>query len=314
MSLPAIFVERLKHIVAADYYESIINSFSEKEPTCIRINLLRALQDTTLNELAQLGVLLTPCAWRSDAFMVNAEHRLVITHAPVFMEGRIAVQNFSSMVPVMVLDPQPGEEILDLAAAPGGKTALMSMMMNNTGRIAAVEVVKNRFFKLRNQLEMLGVTNAECYLKDGREVGKQCPERFDRVLLDAPCSSESRFRVDDSDSYAYWSERKIKEMQHKQKRLLLSALQSVKVGGVVVYSTCSFSPEENELVVASALKKYGDAVEILPLSLPFANTQTGLVQWQGKALPASLSNAVRILPSYPMEGFFLCLMRKNMAI
>lgn len=314
MPLPAAFLERLQQIVPGSEYKKVVSSFSQTDPTCMRINLLRASLVNTLKEVEALGVGLTPCAWREDAFVVNAEHRALLTNAKVFEEGRVAIQNFSSMVPVMLLNPQPNEEVLDLAAAPGGKTALMAMMMNNTGRIAAVEVVKNRFFKLRSQLDSLGVTNTECYLKDGREVGRQCPERFDRVLLDAPCSSESRFRVDDPESYAYWSERKVKEMQHKQKRLLLSALQSVKIGGVVVYSTCSFSPEENELVVASALKKCGDAIEILPTSVPFTNTQPGLVQWQGKSLPPILKQAIRILPSDPMEGFFVCMMRKIKSI
>lgn len=314
MPLPPLFLERLKNIISPEYIDDVVNSFSQPDPTCIRINTLRAPFAQTLTQLHALGIAMERCAWRSDAFVVKPEHRGLVTASSLFESGCIAIQNFSSMVPVMLLEPKPDEEILDLAAAPGGKTALMAMLMKNTGRIAAVEVVKNRFFKMRSQLDLLGVTHVECYLKDGREVGRQCPERFDRVLLDAPCSSESRFRVDEPSSYAYWSERKVTEMQHKQKRLLLSALQSVKVGGTVVYSTCSFSPEENELVIANALKKYGDAVQVLPVTLPFTNVAPGLTQWQGKALPLILNNCVRILPKGPMEGFFVACLRKIKSI
>jgi NOL1/NOP2/sun family putative RNA methylase len=314
MSLPSIFLERLKKIIPAECYAAVVDGFSKTELTCIRINLLRTSTEAALAELAQLGVSVKPCAWRQDAFVVKPEHRDLLTSSPAFAEGRIAIQNFSSMVPVMMLNPQPNEEILDLAAAPGGKTALMAMMMQNTGRIAAVEVVKNRFFKMKSQLDILGVTNVETYLKDGREVGRQCPERFDGVLLDAPCSSEARFSIHDPASYAYWSERKVSEMQHKQKRLLVSALQSVKVGGVVVYSTCSYSPEENEIVINHALKKLGDAIQVLPISLPFENIQQGLTHWQNKTLLPSINNAIRILPTDEMEGFFVCCLRKVSAI
>lgn len=310
-TLPTIFLERLKKIIPEHHYAQVEQSFAQVDPICIRVNLLRTSIEAALTELAQMNVNVEPCSWREDAFIVNAKYRVLLTSSPIFEEGRIAIQNFSSMVPVMLLNPQPHQEILDLAAAPGGKTALMAMMMQNTGRIAAVEVVKNRFFKMRSQLEMLGVTNVETYLKDGREVGRQCPERFDGVLLDAPCSSEARFRIDDPSSYAYWSERKVSEMQHKQKRLLIAALQSVKVGGMVVYSTCSYSPEENEMVINGALKKYGDAVDILPITLPFKNIQQGLTQWENKKLASSLSNAIRILPNDHMEGFFVCCLKKT---
>lgn len=310
MSLPVAFLERLKKIIPPEHYLSVVDSFAKTEPTCIRINLLRTSVAAALTELAQLGVSIKACAWRQDAFVVTPEHRDLLTSSSAFTEGRIAIQNFSSMVPVMILNPQPNAEVLDLAAAPGGKTALIAMMMQNTGRIAAVEVVKNRFFKMKSQLGILGVTNVEAYLKDGREVGRQCPERFDGVLLDAPCSSEARFHIHQPSSYAYWSERKVSEMQHKQKRLLISALQSVKVGGAVVYSTCSYSPEENEIVINHALKKLGDAVQVLPISLPFENIQQGLTHWQNKTLLPSLNNAMRILPTDEMEGFFVCCLRK----
>ena len=125
---------------------------------------------------------------------------------------------------------KPEESVLDLAA--GGKTLQMACMMNNQGALSAVEPVKNRFFKLKANLEQQGASFVKTYLTDGRTVGGKCPERFDRVLLDAPCSSESRFTQLNPDSWSHWSIKKVKEVARKQKKLLMSALYSLKPGGV----------------------------------------------------------------------------------
>jgi 16S rRNA (cytosine1407-C5)-methyltransferase len=109
------------------------------------------------------------------------------------------------MLAPLALAPRPGETVLDLAAAPGGKTLQLAALMQNSGRLSAVEAVKGRFFRLRANLERGGVTNARTFLMDGRAVGRKCPEMFDRVLLDAPCSSEARFSRLDPRSWAHWS-------------------------------------------------------------------------------------------------------------
>ena len=108
------------------------------------------------------------------------------------------------------------EEVLDLAAAPGGKTLAIAALMNNTGRIAAVEPIRGRFHRMQANLRRCGVSNVQFYQRDGRSVGRLVPERFDRVLLDAPCSSESRMRWLDQQSFEQWSLRKIRETQRKQ--------------------------------------------------------------------------------------------------
>jgi 16S rRNA (cytosine1407-C5)-methyltransferase len=133
---------------------------------------------------------------------------------------------------------------------------------------------------------------------------------FDRVLLDAPCSSEAKFSTLNPKSYAFWSPRKIKESQKLQKRLILSAWESLKPGGRLLYSTCSFAPEENEAVLDSLLKKRSDA-EILPLELPVENCMAGLTAWEKKRFDPAVSRARRILPTGEMDGFFLALIHKK---
>ncbi|XOV84398.1 MAG: RsmB/NOP family class I SAM-dependent RNA methyltransferase [bacterium] len=222
--------------------------------------------------------------------------------------GQIYLQNPASLFAVQVLDPQVGEEILDLAAAPGGKTLAIAAKMKNSGRIAAVEVVPGRFHRLRANLERCGVTNVAFYLKDGRSVGRAVPERFDRVLLDAPCSSQARMRWDNPATYTHWSARKVKESQRKQKSLLRSAYAALKPGGLLVYSTCSFSVEENELVVNHLLQR--SEAQLLAISTIAKNFQPGLNAWQGRALHPDLHHSVRIIPDGIWDGFYLALIRK----
>jgi len=210
-----------------------------------------------------------------------------------------------------VLDPQPGEEVLDLAAAPGGKTLHLAARMGNQGRIAAVEAIRERFYKLRTLLQRHGATMVDTYLADGRSIGRKTPERFDRVLLDAPCSCESRFAPSQPDSCRYWSPRKIKESARKQKGLLRSAADCLRPGGTLLYCTCTFAPEENELVVASLLDDVGDAMEVVPFDSPVANVQPGLTEWEGRPLPYTLRHSLRILPTAQMDAAYLCKLVKR---
>ncbi len=231
-----------------------------------------------------------------------------ITHSKAATDGEIYIQNPSSHFAVQVLDPQPEEEVLDLAAAPGGKTIAMAAKMGNSGRIAAVEPVPGRFHRLRANLARCGVTNVDLYKKDGRGVGRLVPERFDRVLLDAPCSSEARMRWSQPDSYQHWSLRKIRETSRKQKSLIRSAFTALKPGGELVYCTCSLSPEENELVVQQLLKKTN--ARLLPVTPPDVPVLPGLTNWSEKALAPALAQTVRILPGAVWDGFYLARIHK----
>ncbi len=231
-----------------------------------------------------------------------------LTHSNAANDASIYIQNPSSLLAVRALAPQEEQEVLDLAAAPGGKTIAMAVAMRNSGRIAAVESVKARFFRLQANVERCGVSNVDFYLRDGRGVGRAVPERFDKVLLDAPCSSEARIRWFDASSYAHWSRRKVKEAQRKQKRLLRSAYDALKPGGSLVYCTCSFSVAENEAVVHHLLQASDAQVQPLELDLP--PHKAGVTTWRGKAMPPSLAQTIRVLPDAVWDGFYLALLRK----
>ena len=307
-ALPPAFVERLAEIGSHAGVEVSWSAFEQERATAFRCNSLKADAGSLRAELESSGFALRPVPGIAGAFAVGREQRRALTETRANAEGRLFIQNPSSMIPALVLDPQPGEEVLDLAAAPGGKTSHIAALMGNSGRIAAVESSRPRFFRLRRTLEQLGVENADTYLRDGAGVWRVRPEHFDRVLLDAPCTGEGRFTTDPG-SYARWSERKIREMGRRQRRLLYSAVRALKPGGLLVYCTCTFAPEENELIVEWALRRFG-CLRLEAVELALASGSAGITRWRKKELDPGLKRALRIWPDGVMEGFFVARLRK----
>ncbi len=310
LPFPEPFLERLAAIVPPERYDAVLDAFLTPRAVGFRVNTLRAEPAVVAERLRAAGLTLHGVPWKADAFRVPAHEREALLASEPYARGWIYVQNLASMVPVEALAPEPGERVLDLAAAPGSKTLQIACRMRNTGEVATVEAVKSRFFRLRANLQAQGATCVRTFLRDGATVWRHRPEHFDRVLLDAPCSSEGRFHTSDPESYAYWSPRKIKEMTRKQRRLLFSAVQCLRPGGVLVYATCSLAPEENEAAVSRLLKTFGEALRVEPLGLPIDELQPPLEAWHGKRFDARLAPARRLLPSPLMEGFFVCKIRK----
>ncbi len=308
--LPPEFIERLQRILTPETFEEILQTFHATKETTFRVNPLKSDADSLKKELESLDLHPEAIHWLPGAFRVPDAERRALTESDAFYEGRLYIQNLSSMLAPLLLAPEPGERILDLAAAPGGKTLMMAGMMENRGWISAVEPVRERFYKLRANVDRAGASCVHTYLKDGRGVGRALPGSFDRVLLDAPCSSEAKFSTLHPRSYAFWSRRKIKESRKLQRRLILSAWESLKPGGRLLYSTCSFAPEENEEVVDFLLRKDPGA-RLLPIDLPVDNTMPGLLQWEKKSFAPSLSRSRRILPTREMDGFYLVLIEKE---
>jgi 16S rRNA (cytosine1407-C5)-methyltransferase len=308
--LPERFVARLRAILPAARCAPCLRTFGAEPATALRVNTLVAPAAAVADELTATGLDLRPLPWRADAYLVPAAQRRSLTETAACAEGRVYLQNPSSMVPPQVLDPQPDEEVLDLAAAPGGKTLQLACQMGGRGRIAAVERSRSRYFRLRALLALHRAGCVRAYLKDGAQVWRSCPERFDRVLLDAPCSGEARFTTHDPATYAHWHERRLGPLQRLQSRLLDSAVHSLRPGGVLVYSTCSFAPEENEEVVDQALERADGALAVEAVELPFADVQAGLTEWRNRRLRPELAAAARILPDGVMMGFFVCRLRK----
>jgi len=344
--LPEEFLERLTSIVGLSYFEQIKKTFVQR-PTTFRVNTLKAKREEILEILQQQGFKIQRVQWYKDAFILLNKSKRELTELNIYTEGKIYIQSLASMVPPLILGPQPGDKVLDLTAAPGSKTSEIAALMNRTGELVANDNNKVRFFKLKHNLEMLGVIDAILPLGKGEAEGvdekqksttptppfqggekswkvllrmehgcalaREYPHYFDKILLDAPCSAEARFVIGDPKSTGYWKERKIKEMAYKQWQLLLGAWSALKPGGTMVYSTCTFAPEENELQITKFMERNEDAEiqdikKILDIGyLPITK------EFKGKKVNEEVvDKALRIKPTGEIEGFFVVKIRKMM--
>lgn len=310
--LPAAFVARLQRELPGQA-TAILTALAPRARVGLRLNPLVAPPEDTMAVLRdQFGADLLPIAGLPLGASVPQVVRATLVDHEVVRSGAAQLQNPSSQLPVLALDPQLGEEVLDLAAAPGGKTLHMAALLAGSGRLAAVEAVKPRFHRLREVLRAGGAGAVHCYLMDGRQVGRKTPMRFDRVLLDAPCSSEARFDAMDPKSWAHWSAHKEAECVRKQRGLLAAAFAALRPGGTLVYSTCSYSAAENEGVVDWLLRRVGDEAELMPWACPATcATRAGVTQLGSRALDTRLGRAVRVLPDGLFEGFFLAVLRRR---
>ncbi len=301
--LPLPFLERLQAILPAGSYESVLQSFSSPPSVSVRINTLKIQRPDVVQALQHEGSAFTPVPWSDSALILGGDEAGGWQNSDLTKSGRIYRQGLSSMLPALALSPQPGERILDMCAAPGSKTTQIAALMQNHGEIVAIEAIRPRFYKLKSVVEQMGAQCVSFKVMDARKFRSNEP--FDKILLDVPCSSEGRFRTNDPKSFAYWSLRKIKEMVRKQRGLILNASRLLKPGGVLVYSTCTFAPEENEGVIDWALKKTKGAIETAPVHCEGIKTYPALTEWQGKAFNPGVGNCFRVLPDGVMEGFFI---------
>lgn len=311
MELPAEFVSRLREILRPHDREQVFQSFEGPHPPAFRVNTLRSNPTDVLAQLAQEGLQAQPVQWSETALTVEPEERERLTHSGPANRGELYVQSLSSQLAALLLQPQPGEQILDLAAAPGGKTSHLAALMRNQGWLSAVEPIRDRFFRLQANLKRLGVTIAHYYLTDGRTVARKTGPRFDRVLLDAPCSAESRFELTQPDSFQFWSRRKIRESARKQFGLIRSAWGALRPGGRLLYCTCTFAPEENEAIVAGLLEEQGETAQVIDLPDWLPHSQPGLRSFGGAEFPADCERTRRILPSNTHDAFYFALLEKQ---
>jgi len=307
--LPPAFLQRLPHLIPPDQIDAVLAAFVRR-PTTFRVNTLKTTCTTLLARLAELGFQVEAVPWYAEAFILRNKSKAELIATPMYQNGELYVQSLSSMLPPLVLDPQPGERILDLAAAPGSKTTQIAALMRNTGEIVANDRSKIRLHKLVANLKLQGVTNVRTRLTSGEDLWKRFPEYFDRTLVDAPCSLEGRFEAGNLKSFGDWSLRKVQFLSTIQQHLLRSAVSATKPGGIIVYSTCTLSPEENEQVIDWMLQKEPGVIEVETIELAVPGVQAGMTEWEGKAFAPAVRKAVRLLPSPLMEGFFIAKLRK----
>jgi len=238
------------------------------------------------------------------AFLLPASKRKLITKTSVYTQNLIYIQSLSSIFAALELDVSSSDWVLDLAAAPGGKSLIFSEMAN---KVSSVEPDKSRFFAMKRNFKKMGAKNIQTYNKDGRFVYKATPEWFDRVFLDAPCSSEAH--IDIKKGITWWGSRRIYKFAKLQKELIISAFESLKPNGVMIYATCTFAPEENEAVVDFLLRKYSNA-EVLPINHSLENVKSGISSWQDEEYSKEVEKSLRFLPKGGYSGFYMAKIKK----
>lgn len=286
----------------------------------VRINSLRfdADQDDTTrgqivkDALSTEGIDVQPLDWFDDAYIFDAADTGKLQQHELTQAGKIFIQNPSSYLPVFALEPAEGHNILDMCSAPGGKTALIAALMaDNEAEIIANEPKGRRMQRLKEVLGTLGVNNVVFADHDGKHLPNLFGHnRFDRVLVDAECSTEAGINFESKTPLKGWSIDRVKRVSVLQKQLITAAYDLLLPGGVLVYSTCTLSPEENEGVVTSLLERREDAV-VQPVSFDAEKTIRSIKIWQGKRYPKEVyEGAIRVFPHDYMEGFFLSRIRK----
>ena len=311
-NLPEKFIAILEELFPSNSnFQSVIKTFI-KRPTTFRVNTLKTSTQKVLEELKQNRIKCQKSSFSDIAFIVDSKFRKELMDLEIYKNGHIYLQSLASQVPVLILDPKPGEIVLDLTAAPGSKTSQIAALMQNQGRLIANEQNKPRFFKLMHNMQNLGVLNSEksednfikLYLDNGISLPYKLNTKFDKILLDTPCSAESRFVVSDPSTYKYWHIKKVKTLVQTQKRLLKSAFHALKPNGTLVYSTCTINPYENELQIEKFLAKNPNA-KLEPIQVP------GLKYAPLYKTEADMSNSKRIMMDQNIESFYVAKITKT---
>lgn len=320
-----LFLERMKELLGEDFDKYI--KILEKEPVkSIRCNTLKISPKELKEKLKQKNWKIKQPFDKHPEIMIvegkkgglSVKGTLVPLHPGELgrtlehLLGYYYIQELSSMLPIIVLNPGPNEIVLDLCAAPGSKTTQAAAKMENTGVIIANDVNIGRIKILASNLEKNGVTNTIITRKDGFYLCKRLKDtnlkEIDKILVDAPCSGEGTLRSSPK-TYKMWNIKSVKNLSKIQKNLVSNAIELLKPNGELVYSTCTHAPEENEEVVDFILKKFKD-IKIEKISLPI-KSQAGIKKWQDKEYLEDVKYSCRIYPHESgTEGFFIAKFRR----
>jgi len=301
---PAQFVARYSTIIPD--FEPFLDAMCRPLPRTFRVNTLKGTREQAQELLGAFAP--EPLPWYELGFSVRDGAGLGRTLAHFL--GLVYVQEAASMVPPLVLGPRPGERVLDVAAAPGSKATQMAAMMENSGLLLLNDISFERVRALVGNVDRAGCLNVAVCRTDGMLLARRVAGTCDRVLVDAPCSSEGTMRKTD-EALERWSVRGIQRFERVQKGLIAAGFDALRPGGEMVYSTCTVAPEENEAVVDYLLARRPDA-ELLPVALPGLKMRPAVAAWDGEEFAPAVANCRRILPQdNDTEAFFVARIGKR---
>lgn len=272
--LPERFTERMQQMLGEEY-PRFLQSYDREAYHSLRVNTLKGDRETFLRQ-AQFS--LTPVAWEPNGFYYDKDDRP--GRHPYHDAGVYYIQEASAMAPVVYLEPQPGERILDLCAAPGGKSTQIAAAMQRQGLLVCNEIHPARAKILSENVERMGIRNAMVTNETPGRLAQAFPEYFHRILVDAPCSGEGMFRKNE-EACEEWSPQNVQLCADRQDEILDYAAAMLVPGGRLVYSTCTFAPQEDEGSVARFLKRHPE-FEIVPMER-FPGMAPGVPEWSGES-------------------------------
>ena len=307
--LPTELKRRWQKLFGPEYKNVLKFSFKQL-PLVFRVNTLKTNKREIFKIAKKYSWILKSLKFSPIAYEVSPESNN-FEKIPEYGKGYFYVQQASSMLSVIALNPKPGEKILEIGAAPGSKTTQIASMTNNKGVLIANEVSLGRISILSTNLQRCGVTNTLVIRQTGESLCKKLVKlniRFDKVLADVPCSGEGTIRSSPK-TVQMFSENLIKNLSNTQKYLATNALKVLKLGGDLIYSTCTHAPEENEAIISYLLDNF--PVEIQKIELPL-KTRPGITKWKDREYNKDVSQCVRIYPQdNNTEGFFIAHLKKT---
>lgn len=298
MSIPTFLIEMLNKQYGEEKANQILNGYQKERIVSIRVNTLKSDINRILDELSKEGIEYEKVPWYKDAVVIKNVKENLIQSLEIYKNGEIYLQSLSSMLPPLILDPKPNTDILDMCSAPGGKTTQMAALSENEAHITACEINHIRTERLRYNIEKQGTNCIYIMQKDSRYIDNFFS--FDKILLDAPCSGSGTINTNNPKLSDIFTTKLIKKSISSQLALLKKAINILKPGGEIVYSTCSILACENEDIINKAL--LGSNTEIIP------------IDFNGKEylplLPVKIPGTLCVCPDEFFEGFFIAKIRK----
>ena len=303
VEIPEFLKEMLEGQYGKQETEKILQGYQVKKNTTFRVNTLKSGVEEIETVLKDKEIEYETVVWSKEAFILKNVEEKEIRNWEIYQEGKIYLQSLSSMLPPIVLQPKEGEDILDMTAAPGGKTAQIAAITDNKANLTACEMNKIRAERLRYNLQKQGV-NAYIMKQDARKIDDFFS--FDRILLDAPCSGSGTIQLcgeshkQNDRLEKNFTLQLIKKSVESQTALLKKAINLLKQGKEMVYSTCSILSNENEEILRK-IRKQGNA-EIVPIEFEGMN--------QLPLLPTKIQGTLCVCPNELYEGFFIAKIKK----
>ncbi len=298
MNIPDFLIDMLNTQYGKEVTEKILEGYLAKRKVTFRVNTLKSSIEKVEDILKKEKIEYEKVPWSKEAFIVNNVEEIDIQKLNLYENGEIYLQSLSSMLPPIVLSPKENNDILDMTAAPGGKTTQMAAISNNKAHITACEMNNVRIEKLKYNVEKQGASCVYIMQKDSRNIDDFFS--FDQILLDAPCSGSGTLNSEDNNIFKYFTTKLIEKTTKSQITLLKKALKILKPGSEMVYSTCSILEKENEEIVKKAIA--GANAEIVPIDFK------GIEDLP--LLPTSLNGTLCVCPNELYEGFFIAKIKK----